>query len=737
MSENTQFNLDRAMKDSSLKIRNGSVFFLGPGGSGKTHTLAAFLEEEPPSVRQSTPCAKRTVRTVAQHKIGVKDLNFVRITDDQYSEMLSETAKQVQQQRPNTNQTTQHPPQPKPRELPSSNQTHSGSASPISEDITEADSTSAVEKAPKSTSRSSKESKKAPSRPCGFRLELLRRMQRLPKSTDHLHDKNMFNLRDSGGQPSFHEVLPLFIKDTSFGIVIVKLNERLDTHPVVEYFNDGERVGKPYPSPFTHKQTYRHCMKAVLSTCDSDKCPRLVFIGTHKDLIHECKDEDIHEKNRKLKEIIPPQLKSSIVYSEQSKEELLFAINAKAPGDDDRKVIAAIRKMMIEELSKIPQEKIPLQYFALENAFIRLAKYEKKGVLSKEECFKEASVFHFTRDSFEAALKYLHSLKLIFYYEDILPNVVFVDAQTLLDKITELVEFTLSLQSEEIHEPMLGSLDEFKAYGIVTLQLLSKFQSHFVPGVFKERELVKICIFLRIFAHVGKGKYLVPCLLKVAVIPSPLPCSAGLAIPALLFYFGADGAKLGVYCCLVSSLITEAKWELMTENDRPVQVSRNQVQFKLPGDDPGAITITDSLSTFFHVSIDIPEDVDADKARQICGNICPTIRETVLACIRKASQKLNYTNSIPSIAFPCSKHLVQSSNDDLHPATVSKSGLLRCTTYPASVCNKLTEQHQLWLGKADTGMYTLTITINRCSYNDPWINLVSFKQLTITLTLNL
>ena len=55
-------------------------------------------------------------------------------------------------------------------------------------------------------------------------------------------------------------------------------------------------------------------------------------------------------------------------------------------------------------------------------------------MMSKEECFEVAATYNFTRESFEAALKYLHGLKLIFYYEEVLPNVVFIDAQALLDK---------------------------------------------------------------------------------------------------------------------------------------------------------------------------------------------------------------------------------------------------------------------------------------------------------------
>ena len=45
--ERTQRNFDIAMMDGELWIRNGNMFMMGPGGSGKTCTLAAVLEEKP------------------------------------------------------------------------------------------------------------------------------------------------------------------------------------------------------------------------------------------------------------------------------------------------------------------------------------------------------------------------------------------------------------------------------------------------------------------------------------------------------------------------------------------------------------------------------------------------------------------------------------------------------------------------------------------------------------------
>ena len=205
----------------------------------------------------------------------------------------------------------------------------------------------------------------------------------------------------------FHEVLPLFVQNTTFGVLTVKLNESLDSHPLVEYYSSGEPVGEPFKSSFTHLQTIRHCMRVLQSTCDRNTCPKMVFVGTHKDLEHECKPKETHqEKNQKLQKIIPPSMRDSIIYCNESLKELLFTVNVKTPGDDDCKTIGHVREMMIKELQKLPRRRIPLRYFALENAFLRLAKYQHKAVLSKEECFKEAAAYHYTRESFEACLLY-------------------------------------------------------------------------------------------------------------------------------------------------------------------------------------------------------------------------------------------------------------------------------------------------------------------------------------------
>ena len=568
-----------------MSLRNGSALLLGVGGSGKTHVLAAFLKEDPPSIRESTPCAKKPVRAIAHCKAGVSDDHFVRITDDHYSDMLVATAEKLPQ---------------------STNSTATTEPSTKSEAKDDLNSSSSSSQKLKETTRQSLAVKEGASRReetwCvrrAMKRQYLSRMQAGAKKSD-LNNKDLLDVEDTGGQPMFHEVLPVFIQNTMFGMLTVKLNEPLDSFPLVEFYTSGDRIGEPFNSPFTHFETFHHCMRVIRSTCDRDTCPKIAFVGTHKDLEYECPQESIEMKEKKLRRLIPEKMEDNIIVREGS---MLLAINANTPGEEDKKVVSYLREKVLKELRKVKPVRIPLRYIPLEMAFQRMAKEQRKSVLSKEECFEVAATYNFTQESFEAALKYLHGLKLIFYYEEILPNVVFIDAQALLDKITELVIHSLSLHGKP-DSMLFGAFKKFVKCGIITAEILEQFDSHYVPKVFMKEELILLFKHLRIMAEVGDGEYLVPCLLKKDDIPRSLPGVAAQVISPLLFYFDEDGPKLGVYCFLISTLITENGWKLLTENRCPVQVSRNKVQFALPGDNPGCVTITDSFSTFFHVIIE-------------------------------------------------------------------------------------------------------------------------------------
>ena len=654
--------------ESDVSLRNGSALLLGMRGSGKTRILAAFLKEDP---QESNLFQMKTVRAVAHCKAEVvSDNDFVRITDDYYSDILIATL-----------------PQP-----------INTSATPF----TQAETKGGLNNLAYSSSLSQKETmRQAPAvkvdisgredTVCvhhAMKRLYLRKMLAGGKKMD-LTDKELLDVTITEGQPMFHEVLPVFIQNTKFVILIVKLNEPLDKYLQVEYYVRGKRIGGPFNSRFTHLDMLYHCMRAIRSTCDHNTNPKIAIVGTHKD---DCPQESREIKEKQLRSIIPREMEVNFVTQGKS---MLLAIDAKNLGNEDADVISVLRRKVTEKVQEVESDKISLQYFPLEMAFQRIAKEQQKSVMSKEECFKVATSYNFTRTSFEAALKYLHGLKLIFYYEKVLPNVVFTDAQAILDIITELVVHNLSLQDRSIDtRDLFGPQKKFVRCGIVTAQILETLSSYYVPKLFMKEQLILLFKHLRIMVEVGKGEYLMPCLLKKQDIPRLMAKVSSLGVPALLFYFGKDGPKLGVYFFLLASLITEANWKFFEEDGYPMQVSCNQAQFALPGKFPGCVTITDPFSSYFHVVIELetPEGASTDGIHQIYKEVCPLIHEKILIGIQNASKVLDYDNSI-EIAFPCTMH------NSLHPATISGNRThLICTSNTKSI-SEVTEQHKLWFSR--------------------------------------
>ena len=59
---------DEAMKDGYVEARDIKAIIFGAAGTGKSHTIALIMDDEPPSVRRSTPCATRPVRATRAEK---------------------------------------------------------------------------------------------------------------------------------------------------------------------------------------------------------------------------------------------------------------------------------------------------------------------------------------------------------------------------------------------------------------------------------------------------------------------------------------------------------------------------------------------------------------------------------------------------------------------------------------------------------------------------------------------
>ena len=232
--EGFKLQYEKAMKDGTVSLQTTNSIVMGVAGSGKTRSLAMIMDEQLPQQRESTPLAKAPVLTKITHSRMAMDSNntkIQRIDDDEYFEMLMNSIKEKIA---------------KPRDLPRE------SVRPVMKKYI----------APK-YGREDEDSVLQ-------HAELIDKafQQGAKNKTNHkelLENLRWNKLSDCGGQPQFLQILPMFIHDISLGIFTIKLNERLDSYPMIQFYKDGEPSGDPYDSLYTHEEILKYCMRTLVS----------------------------------------------------------------------------------------------------------------------------------------------------------------------------------------------------------------------------------------------------------------------------------------------------------------------------------------------------------------------------------------------------------------------------------------------------------------------------------------
>ena len=683
-SEESRRIFDAAMKHGVIKARNLKFLVMGFAGVGKSHVLAMILGERPPGVRSSTPCLTRPVRL---RRIGRMGKQWGRVGEKEMTVLVARAAKaQPLASTIPCDRTPLQSPVRTPEPTPQKSEVRANK-SPRKHQAHQKQPPSEADK-PSDSPRHSAFS------PVVNIEDSLLEMIEDASSFAHI-ELDLISAVDTGGQPNFLEVLAKYLDKNTTIIVVLKLSEELDAYPVVEYYDvDGELVGVPYRSGFTNGQTVRGCLRAVqaqVMKSSKGKSPNVVIIGTHEDLENSC-SETRAEKNAKLVDMMVPAIQDEVLYYGEEMKEVIFPVNAKAPGSKEEKIAAKLREIIVEKSSVEPTD-IPLQWYGLDIALQELMKELKRGVLSKTECRNVAARFHFNEKSFVEALKHLTTISIIHYYDTVLPEVVFVDPQVPLDKFTELVEYSYKLREDPTScKATQGHLRKIRDQGIVTTDILKQFPHHYIPGLFGPSELLQLFTADLVVSQVQPGEYFMPSLLQV---PSDKEqCQHQSPIEPLLLYFPHGDAPLGVFCAFISCILSHVKWNLLMRRSTPVHVTRNSIAFEIPGDITGRVIVSDSLSSHFKVSVCISRSLPP----AIYNEVCPRIEKDVLAGICKACSSLGYDNYIPREAFFCPVQSKECSHS-AHPAILDGTRQFwKCTVNPGDVGGRLTEKHRVWFG---------------------------------------
>ena len=320
---------DEAMKAGFVTVRINTVLLFGMAGAGKTSTMHLILGLPPREARNSTSATDSTkrisVRDVSEKKIQLIESSWKLETVE---DMKRLTSKFLSRKYPNP------PPELKTKlkQLDAGSPT-SATTLPLSTADHQNDSLSNTAACVKSLAAEMLDLSSTDNQFDSY-LDTASGIIKIASEIHALSAKHLTNtekellcynyvyLIDSGGQPQFHNLLPLFVQGISTALYILDLNYGPNDFPLIDYFKKGELLGKRYLSNLTNAENFCFLMQSIKSL--SNQC-RLSCIGTHAE---EADVETIRENNLQLLKLLPEHFKESknCIYKNGEKE-FIFPIN--------------------------------------------------------------------------------------------------------------------------------------------------------------------------------------------------------------------------------------------------------------------------------------------------------------------------------------------------------------------------------------------------------------------------
>ena len=344
----------------------------------------------------------------------------------------------------------------------------------------------------------------------------------IPEAKAQLSDK-WVHIVDSGGQPAYQELLPLFTRAASLNIVTIDLSKDLDEKVEFTY-----RInGKEFKCDEKMKYSNRKLFKSVISCAGVQKPLQLKYIvkrpkhsmyfvlGTHYDkLVEKYKDNaesKLAEMNEDLMSLLTPHLKEFVVSKEIGKS-IIFPHNTLLPAKSKEREQAS--KSLFKAISRRAEVsltvRVPIRCFTFE--LYLESKAESKGFLTRDEAVQEGKKLYMSEAEVNEALVYLHNCTIILYYPEIKPQLVFVDPQKILDVLSHLL--ALTYVDEESAQSLAKGIEEgekinLKSKGRFQEALLEKFIAVFTDE-FKPGYFINLLQHLHIIANYGPDMYFLP-----------------------------------------------------------------------------------------------------------------------------------------------------------------------------------------------------------------------------------
>ena len=322
-------------------------------------------------------------------------------------------------------------------------------------------------------------------RPRDFPQILTAIMQRLPKvrGSTRLFRTRLLLMSDSGGQPNYLDVFPLFVRNKCLALFTLKLNEPLHSTPQFSYCIQGHSISMADTMlQYSYWQLLESLAKSMSSflpsLSQSSGCcgnARFAVVGTFADRMDECVSESLEDKNTILAQSLKAYERLRINY----KGKAILPINAVTSDKKQR------RQYMMElrrHISKSPSVEvtIKLRWFGFYLSLLSSSKAKQRAILSLQECLDIGRSLDMDEQETRKAITFFHNLNLILHYQtDKLDMLVFINLKPILDLVSLTIGVSF-INEKELHDLFgidlpAGVREDFQRYGTFEIPTLEEF----------------------------------------------------------------------------------------------------------------------------------------------------------------------------------------------------------------------------------------------------------------------
>ena len=406
-----------------------------------------------------------------------------------------------------------------------------------------------------------------------------------------LIDQRWLYFIDCGGQMQFQKLLPAFMPYASVLFLVVSLAKNLSDRASTimqlpeEEVNDGvnslsiaEMLKQILSAIASSAQHYRSLIAndPTLSQCikpPSDKL-RVLPIATHRDKYDEALKEgkeSVDVKIAMLNEILMCQHNTCEVIEHDGSLHFYEIDGREACKSDHEIQDIQTTNADMQRISQAIEDnayevKVPLKWYCYGIILNDVAK-EGCGVLKLSYCQELGQEVSLSPEESLSAIKFQSLLNKLFYFPDSpAKDLVFVNVESLIDIIRDLVIFIYRKRPELEKKSLVPDSRALVAKGQLSVKILKKISKRCskISESFPDFEIKVLQLFeyLLIAARLPDDDlFLMPALLPIKEESNidPFPDS----VPALLLYF-KKALPIGLFCAIIVNLLAR-KWTVTNE----------------------------------------------------------------------------------------------------------------------------------------------------------------------------